>query len=89
MNKNYSAWFNRYGIDECYGEVSGERFDSEMFERLKKVVKKFNLGEIEEYELEEEGDGWKMYSYDGVGIFEVEEGYSVEKCKEEYEGLVV
>lgn len=79
---NYSVWFNKNGIDECYGKVEGNSI-KEVFNKLKEIVD-FIECDINEFELECKGKGWKMYSFDGIGILEVKEGYNVDNCKEDY-----
>ena len=40
---------------------------------------------FKEFEDEFNGVGWVMYGYDGIGVFVVDEGYDVDKCKDEYD----
>lgn len=83
--KNISIWYNRYGVDECYGEMKGE-WSKEMWKKIEEEFKNFCDGyKFEEFEVEVEGKGWVMYGWDGVGIFVVDEGYNVEECKSEYD----
>ena len=41
--------------------------------------------DFELFEEEVRGEGWVMYGYDGIGVFVVDEGYDVDKCKDEYD----
>lgn len=86
--KIYSIWFNRNGIDECYGEVKGEKFNKKVLDEIKNKVDFIEGCYLNDFEIEEKGDNWVMYAYDGIGIFEVNEGCDVNKCKEEYNELV-
>ena len=43
---------------------------------------------FKEFEEEFKGEGWVMYGYDGIGIFVVDEGYDVDKCKDEYDVIL-
>jgi hypothetical protein len=46
--------------------------------------------EFEEWsEGEEEGDGWKIYESDGMGVLVVDEGKDWKKCKKEYWKMVL
>lgn len=46
--------------------------------------------EFEEWsEGEEEGDGWKIYESDGLGVLVVDEGKDWKKCKREYWKMVL
>jgi hypothetical protein len=84
MRNLVSVWVNRNGIDECYFEEFGV-FDGVMMEKIGKSVN-FCEGIVRGlFEVECEGDGWVMYEFDGIGVFEVREGYSNEKCKKEYD----
>ena len=40
---------------------------------------------FKEFEEEFKGEGWVMYGWDGIGVFVVDEGYDVDKCKDEYD----
>ena len=82
--KNISVWYNRFGVDECYFEMKGEWNK----ESLVEIGKKVDICEGVDFKLFEEevsGKGWVMYGYDGIGVFVVDEGYDVDKCKDEYD----
>jgi len=72
-NIKYGAlFFNRSGIDECYGRVSGDS-DSQIIDELCILVD-IAEGTKDEYELETEyddskGGTIKVYSFDGIGIY--------------------
>jgi len=85
--KNISIWFNRYGVDECYGEIKGE-FNKEVLNELGKSISwlgGWSEDMWDEMYEEEKGEGWVMKGFDGFGVFVVDEGYDVEKCKLEYD----
>jgi len=84
--KLYSVWYNSYGEDKNFGEVEGGGFNSEVLKKLKEG-NSWMSDDSREYWVDGEGEGWKMYCYDGVGVMEVEEGYSVDGCKEEYDKM--
>ena len=82
--KNISVWYNRFGVDELYFEMKGEWNE----ESLVEIGKEVDVCEGVDFELFEEevrGEGWVMYGYDGIGVFVVDEGYDVDKCKDEYD----
>lgn len=85
--KNYSVWYNSNGWDECFGKFKGESLDK-VFVEIKKEIG-FVEGEVKDLEIEMKGEGWVMYVNGeiGYGIFEVENGYNVKKCKKEYDKL--
>jgi hypothetical protein len=84
MQNNITVWFNQYGTDEKYAEVCGV-WGEEIFKDLQSNVDFLYGVKYEDFEVEEEGEGWVMYDYDGIGIFVVKEGYDKEKCKAEYD----
>jgi hypothetical protein len=88
--KNISVWFNKDGVDECLIKGKGEFCREVLNEMCEKV--KWVGGWNDEmwnglYE-EVKGEGWVMFGYDGFGVFVVDEGLSVGKCKEEYDELL-
>ncbi len=92
--KNISVWFNRNGIDECYFEGLFKDYN---IDSLKEIIKNCNslFSEDEdvnemfnEFDLELEDNGWRMYSFDGIGILVVDEGFDKKKCKKKYDKLV-
>jgi len=83
-NKNISIWFNRYGVDECYGKLKGE-WNKELWGKIEKMIDWCEGVKFKEFEEEFKGEGWVMYGWDGVGVFVVDEGYDVDKCKNEYD----
>jgi hypothetical protein len=86
MRNLVSVWFNSNGIDECYFEEFGV-FDGVMMEKIGESVG-FCKGVVRSlFEVECEGEGWVMYEFDGIGVFEVKEGYSSEECKKEYDEM--
>ena len=84
--KNISVWYDQYGTDEKYFEIEGE-YNKNILKEISKNVSFCEGVNFEDFEAEEEGEGWVMYGYDGIGIFVVEEGYDSDKCKEEYDSL--
>ena len=82
--KNISIWYNRYGVDECYGELKGE-WNKELWGKIEKMIDWCEGYKFEEFEEEIKGEGWVMYGWDGVGVFVVDEGCDVDKCKDEYD----
>jgi len=88
--KNISVWYNRYGIDEEYFSGEFEKYDKESLKVIcnncdKLFSKEENIDELfGEFEKVYEGEGCVMYGFDGVGIFVVDKGYDVERCKDEY-----
>ena len=82
--KNISIWYNRYGVDECYFEMKG-RWNKESLVEIGKEVDVCEGVDFELFEEEVRGEGWVMYGYDGIGVFVVDEGYDVDKCKDEYD----
>ena len=86
-NKNISIWFNRYGVDECYGKLKGE-WNKELWGKIEKMIDWCEGVKFKEFEEEFKGEGWVMYGWDGVGVFVVDEGYDVDKCKDEYDVIL-
>ena len=87
MNNKYSVWYNSYGIDECYGRMIADSPAKALLSLSEKVS--FIEGvEFKEFEKEFSGEGWIMYAFDGVGLFEVEESYDEEECYEEYDKCI-
>ena len=94
-----SVWYNSYGKDVMYGCVDCEEFSDDCLRELEEInglVENLNVDdfEVEEDDLgvEVKGDGWCSYSDingDGIGIFVVEDGYDMNKCKEEYDNWIV
>ena len=82
--KNISIWYNRFGVDECYFEMKG-RWSKESLVEIGKEVDICEGVDFELFEEEVRGEGWVMYGYDGIGVFVVDEGYDVDKCKDEYD----
>ena len=82
--KNISVWYNRFGVDECYFEMKG-RWNKESLVEIGKEVDICEGVDFELFEEEVRGEGWVMYGYDGIGVFVVDEGYDVDKCKDEYD----
>ena len=82
--KNISIWYNRFGVDECYFEMKG-RWNKESLVDIGKEVDVCEGVDFELFEEEVRGEGWVMYGYDGIGVFVVDEGYDVDKCKDEYD----
>ena len=82
--KNISVWYNRFGVDECYFEMKG-RWNKESLIEIGKEVDVCEGVDLELFEEEVRGEGWVMYGYDGIGVFVVDEGYDVDKCKDEYD----
>ena len=82
--KNISIWYNRFGVDECYFEMKG-RWNKESLVEIGKEVDICEGVDFELFEEEVRGEGWVMYGYDGIGVFVVDEGYDVDKCKDEYD----
>lgn len=82
--KNISIWYNRFGVDECYFEMKG-RWNKESLVEIGKEVDVCEGVDFELFEEEVRGEGWVMYGYDGIGVFVVDEGYDVDKCKDEYD----
>jgi hypothetical protein len=82
--KNISVWYNRFGVDECYFEMKG-RWNKESLVEIGKEVDVCEGVDFELFEEEVRGEGWVMYGYDGIGVFVVDEGYDVDKCKDEYD----
>lgn len=82
--KNISIWYNRFGVDECYFEMKG-RWNKESLIEIGKEVDICEGVDFELFEEEVRGEGWVMYGYDGIGVFVVDEGYDVDKCKDEYD----
>ena len=82
--KNISIWYNRFGVDECYFEMKG-RWNKESLIEIGKEVDVCEGFDFELFEEEVRGEGWVMYGYDGIGVFVVDEGYDVDKCKDEYD----
>ena len=82
--KNISVWYNRFGVDECYFEMKG-RWNKESLIEIGKEVDICEGVDFELFEEEVRGEGWVMYGYDGIGVFVVDEGYDVDKCKDEYD----
>lgn len=81
--KNISVWFNRAGVDEKFFEGKGE-WNQEMLDKIIENVSFVEGAELDDFDIEEEGDGWVMYGFDGIGVFVVDAGKDPEKCKEEY-----
>jgi hypothetical protein len=86
IENNVTVWFNRYGDDEKYAEVCGV-WGEEIYKDLQSNVDFLEGVNFTDFEEEERGEGWVMYEYDGIGIFVVKEGYDVDRCKEEYDGV--
>lgn len=82
--KNISIWYNRFGVDECYFEMKG-RWNKESLIEIGKEVDICEGVDFELFEEEVRGEGWVMYGWDGIGVFVVDEGYDVDKCKDEYD----
>lgn len=82
--KNISIWYNRFGVDECYFEMKG-MWSKESLVEIGKEVDVCEGVDFELFEEEVRGEGWVMYGYDGIGVFVVDEGYDVDKCKDEYD----
>ena len=82
--KNISVWYNRFGVDECYFEMKG-RWNKESLVEIGKEVDICEGVDFELFEEEVRGEGWAMYGYDGIGVFVVDEGYDVDKCKDKYD----
>jgi len=83
--KSISGWFNHSGVDECFGELEGKEFNEEGLEELKEVWDLLEGVSIGEFEVEMEGKGWKMWGFDGMGIFENDGTKSMEDAKKEYD----
>jgi hypothetical protein len=86
VNNTVSVWYNQYGTDKKYFESKGD-LNKKMWKDIISNVDFINKEDVKEFEIEEEGEGWVMYGYDGVGVFVVKEGYDIDKCKEEYDSL--
>ena len=82
--KNISIWYNRYGVDECYGKLKGE-WNKGLWRKVVEMIDWCVGVKFKEFEEEFKGEGWVMYGYDGIGVFVVDEGYDVDKCKDEYD----
>jgi len=73
-NIKYGAlFFNRSGIDECYGRVSGSS-DSQIIGELCSIVDFANGIPLTDFDLVGEWEGSKggtikVYSFDGIGIY--------------------
>jgi len=91
--KNVSVWFNSVGFDCCYFEGKFESYGKECLEKLIEKCSLLNGVEdveeiLNEFIIEFEEEGWKMYSWDGIGIFVVDEGCDVKECKKKYDEMV-
>lgn len=85
--KNISIWFNSYGVDECLVRGRGD-FSREVLNELSKRVKwlgGWNEDMWKGLVEEGKGEGWVMWCFDGFGVFVVDDGLIVGKCKEEYD----
>ena len=71
-----TLFYNRSGIDECYGRVSGSS-DSQIINELCSIVDFANDIPVTEFEVVAEYNDWKggtikVYSFDGIGIYIVD-----------------
>ena len=88
MKNKYSVWYNRFGVDECYGEVESDKFDKNVLKMLSKEFDILDGVELDDFDVEVEGENWTMYEYDGIGILEVRGGRSIGRCKKEYDVII-
>lgn len=84
-SKYISVWYNSYGTDVCYAEITGE-WNQHTLDKFKGMVNFIRDDElVSNFDVEAEGDGWTMYEEDGIGIFVVDYGYDTTRAKEQYD----
>jgi hypothetical protein len=89
--KQISIWYNRYGVDECIAEGNGAFTRSKLNELGERVswLGGWTKEMFDELFVEEQGAGWVMHGYDGVGVFVVDAECDVGACKRKYDKRVM